>query len=253
MSRTRLIVVLGFFFASAVIAVVGFTDSALTEWRPFPPVPAVIGIIIALTGRRRPQRPPFAVGDWKGANPSVLHTLGVNHGFFPDDLEANRRGLLHPIQQAEGIALGKSDVRFGGVVLGLGQLALLAGLATAFFPRALKDVDFTPAMPQKLGVALFVGLFLGGLVGAVPLMLGFIAFRHGRRVVAAHERGTVVSVQGPLQKLVVTRSRSGSSHYFVIQNVRLAVRREAWETTHDGDYRAYYVLGQARLLSIEPI
>jgi len=253
MSRTRLAVVLLFFAASALMGLIGATDRALTELLPFSPAPAVVAVVVMLGGRRPAPQPQHAVGDWKGANPSALHTLAAHHRFTPEQLEANRAGRLHPKQQEEGIALGKTDVKFGGVMLGIGQLALLAGLALPFFPRALKDVDFTPAWPEKLGVALFVGLFLGGLVGSVPLALGFVSFRHGRRVVQAHERGTVASVQGPLQKLVVTRSRTGSSYFFVIQNVRLAVSRGAWEATHDGDYHAYYVPGPFRLLSIEPV
>ncbi len=253
MSRKRLVVVLVFLAGAAITGVLGFTDSSKTELKPVAPVPAVIAAIIALTGKRPRPKATFAVADWKGPNPSALYTLGTNHGFTPEQLDANRAGKLHPDQQEDGVARGKTGVRAGAVLLGIGAVALLLGLSTAFFPRALKDVDFTFHVPERLGPALLVGLFLGGLVGVLPLMFGFIAFGEGRRLLAAYRRGTVAAVEGELQKLVVTRSRSGTSHYYVIQNVRLAVSEKAWEAMHGGRYRAYYVPGgMAGLLSLEP-
>lgn len=256
MSRTRLVVIVLFLGGAAITAFLGFTDSALTELRVAWPPPLVIGLIALLTAKRVAPKPVYSPADWKGADPALLHTLGTLHGFTPAQLEANRAGRLHPEQQAQGIAAGRSDVRFGGVLLGVGQVLLLAGLAVPFFPRALKDVDFTFAWPEKLGVALFVGLFLGGLVGCLPLLFGLVAVRHGLRWASVHRRGTVEAAVGRVELLEVRRSRSGSTYYFVIGNVRLAVSRDAWQAMEKrggGQYRAYYVNGAFRLLGLEPV
>lgn len=197
------------------------------------------------------RKPTFSEADWKGNGP-VLHALGVAHGFTPAELEANRGGQLHPDQLARGLSLGRTDVRFGTVLLTIGLVLLVAGLAVPWFPRALKDLDFHFAVPPKLGVALFVGLFLGGLLGSVPLVLGFAALKHGRRVIGFHLPGRVEAAVGTLEKLVVRRSRSGDACFYVIGNLRLAVDRKAWDGIKGGRYRVHYVNGVFRVLSLEP-
>ena len=252
MSRARLVVVVLFLGGAAATAFLAFTDSALTELRVVWPGPLVVGLIALVTARKAPARAPVAVSDWKGADPAALHALGLSHRFTPAQLEENRVGRLHPEQQSEGVAAGTVDVRFGGVMLTLGQLLLLAGLALPFFPRALKDFDFHFAWPEKLGVALFVGAFIGGVLGSVPLTLGLVAFRHGRRVIAAYRQGRVESVTGALQKLEVRRRRSGSSLFYVVGELRLSVGSAAWHAMKGGQFRVYYVPGVLRVLSLEP-
>ncbi|MBL8956267.1 MAG: hypothetical protein JNK82_36175 [Myxococcaceae bacterium] len=240
MTSRRKVVALVFFFAAALLGFIGFTNPRLSELRPVGPIVAVIAALIALTGRPPPKPKTFAPG------------LGAAHGFSVEDLEANRAGRLTPEQQAYGIALGTTDVRFGSVMLGIGALAELLGLLSAFFPDALKHQDFTFVMPEKLGSALFVGMFLGHIFGGLPLVLGYVVRKQGVRMRDAHRAGTCEAVEGPLEKLVVRGRRTGNTWFYVIANVRLQTNHAAWEKMSGGRYRAYHVPGTFRLLSIEP-
>lgn len=173
--------------------------------------------------------------------------------FTAEHLAANRAGRLHPDQQKAGSSLGRSDVRFGTVMLVIGVLLVDAALALQFFPRALKDADFTFHFPEKLGVALFVGMFLGGILGGLPLVLGGAALAHGRRVMKAHEPGTCAVVEGPLQ-LLERRRKGVSSYFFIVGNQQLRADRKLWESMRGGTrVRAYYVPGVFNVLSVETV
>ena len=71
-----------------------------------------------------------------------LEHLGREHGFTLEELEANRRGALHPRQSAKGLRKGRIAV----VVLALlGFLALGGGLVGAgLFREALIAADQCP-------------------------------------------------------------------------------------------------------------
>jgi hypothetical protein len=159
---------------------------------------------------------------------------------------------LHPAQLAKGRRRGAVDVRFGKVLLGVSAVAFIAGQALPFFPEAIKNADFTPAMPKSLAVGVFVGLFVWFLLGLLPLMFGWGALKHGRGVVAAYEAGKAAVVEGPLRKLEVRRRRSGSSYYYLVGDLQLWVVNGGWNTVqHEGKYRVYYVPGRFEVLSLE--
>lgn len=188
---------------------------------------------------------------WPANQPALL-ALGTMHGFTLDHLAANRAGRLHPEQIAAGVKAGRGDVRFGVVMFVIGALLFFAGLATAVFPRAVKDLDFRFAMPTTMN-PVFVGMFLGLLVGAVPCLLGVLASRHGRGVVAAYGRGKAAVVIGPLQRLRIGSRHGSGCCYYVVGNLRLAVARSAWRTMPDGGvYRVHYEPDTLRVLSLEP-
>ena len=253
MTRTRLVVVVTCLCAAAAMAYLGLTDGKLTELQYAWPAPLVVGLLALVTAPRPPEATPFSPADWSGAHAAQLHALATLHGFTPAHLEANRAGQLHPQQQAAGLQQGRSDARIGWVLLTIGAVLAAAGFALPFFPRALQDQDFHFAWPAKPGVAVFIGAFLAGVLGCLPLLFGFVSWREGRRIEAGYLTGRVSVAEGVLEKLVIRRRRGATSWHFVVNGVRLEVPRSAWEQTKvDGPVRVYFAHGHGRLLGIEP-
>ncbi len=181
----------------------------------------------------------------------VLHELGILHGFTRSHLDANRAGLLHPEQIAAGVRFGMGDVRFGRAMFALAAMLILIVCVFPAFPNAIRDLDFHFEMPAQIS-RVTVGMFLGGLAGSIPLVLGYFAWREGRRVVAAYQRGRVEMVVGPVLPVVVRRPSRTNEHYRV-GNLRLRVARKAWGTMKGGQvYRVYYVRGPFVVMSLEP-
>jgi hypothetical protein len=254
MTTKRLIVIAVLAIAAAGMTLLGATDRKLTELLYVSWIPAVLAAIAFFTAGPKPPEPEPGV--WKGeggAGVQALQQLGSSHAFTAAHLEANRAGRIHADQIHRGVARGMIDVRFGTGMLVLGAILIGVGLATAVFPNAIKNQDFTFELPKKPAAALMVGAFLGGLAGVLPLALGFVARKHGLQVVRLHRLGQAAVAVGPLKKLERRSRRGGSTYYYVIGNLRLWVVSGGWKTMTGGPpYRVYYVPGRFEVLSIEP-
>ncbi len=251
MSTLRLSVMFVLFMLGAAMAGLGATNPRLTELLYVFWIPEVLGVLVLITAPKRTRRTEFSQGAWKG-NQEALHALGLSHGFTPEELEANRGGRLHAEQIAVGVAKGNTDITFGKTLLAIGAVLFVAGMLVPFFPRALKDFDFTFQVPVK-PAGYFVGVFLGGLLGALPLMFGAMALRFGRRVVQIFEAGKVLAVAGPLKPLKITKRRGGTVHYYVVNQLSLRAPREGFDAMKGGGpYRVYYVPERLEVVSLEP-
>lgn len=259
MTTGRLVFVCLFLAVAGVMTAVGIEDGKLTELLYVSWIPGLIGLIALATAKKVEPAPVINPADWRSkegtgaAGQQALHALGTAHRFTPAHLEANRAGTLHPEQIASGIRRGKIDINAGTFGLALGVALFLAGVATSVFPEAIKHQDFTFSVPKK-AAAVYVGIFLGGLAGTLPLLFGFVAFRHGRNVKRAYEAGKAASIEGPLKLLEVRRSRGGgSSYYYVMNNQRLWLVNGGWKAVTPGaQYKVHFVPNRFEVLSLEP-
>ena len=192
----------------------------------------------------------------RGVSRQAVQQIAAAHGFTLEELEANRAGRIHARQVEAGARRGRVDVRFGWIMLVLALALLIAGAALAFFPRALKDLDFTFALPDKRGTVVATTL-MGLTLAMLPFAFGVLALRHGRKVVAAYAAGRAERIEGPLQKGIVRGRRLPARPFYSIGQTSLwPMNNRGFEMLAVGAvHRAYYINVARRneLLSIEPL
>jgi hypothetical protein len=174
-----------------------------------------------------------------------LEQLGRQHGFTLDELEANRRGALHPGQLARGVRKGMVSI----VVLAtLGLLALGTGLvgAYAFYEGLGPDpsrVDVNAAYAIA-GAGVFLGLVFF-------VCAGISVARRGARK-AAFATGRIEVLEGALDKMHIIGGGTPSEYSFRVAGRSFPTLPAVWELlTQGANYRLYCVADQ--LLSFEPV
>ena len=172
-----------------------------------------------------------------------LEQLGRQHGFTLDELEANRRGALHPGQLARGLRKGLVSI----VVLAtLGLLALGSGLvgAYAFYEELGPDpsrVDVNAAYAIA-GAGVFLGLVFFVCAGIS------VARRRARK--AAFVAGRIEVLEGALDKIRI--GGTAGAFHFRVGGRSFSTSPTLWELlTQGANYRLYCVADQ--LLSFEPV
>jgi hypothetical protein len=142
----------------------------------------------------------------------------------PEDLEANRRGLL---SQRQARYLVQSGVRnlLGALVIGLALAAILYGVAS----KPLAPIQW---------------ILAAALAGAA-LTVGYVDYRR-TRLAAADPR--VESLTGPAR--VQMRGREG--WYLVIARRAYKLPVRPWNVKNDAAYRVYIAPKANRVVFLEP-
>jgi hypothetical protein len=142
----------------------------------------------------------------------------------PEDLEANRRGML---SQRQVRYLVQSGVRnlLGSLVIGLALAAILYGVAS----KPLAPIQW----------------ILAAALAAAALTVGYIDY-HRTRLAAADPR--VECLAGPAR--VQMRSRAG--WYLVIAGRSFKLPVRFWDLKNDERYRAYIAPKANRIVLLEP-
>lgn len=174
-----------------------------------------------------------------------LEQLGRAFGFTLEQLHANQRGELHPLQRTWGMRRGLLSI----VLLGAFAAAALAGglIAAQAFADSLGSL---PSQSDLNAVHLirWAGCLLafGFLAGAA------LAFARRRRRRAAFAAGRIDVLQGPLDKCHIS-GRGVPDRYIVrVGDRALDVYRAQWTLlTQGATYRLHFVADQ--LLSLAPV
>jgi hypothetical protein len=169
------------------------------------------------------------------AYPELTQALAAALGFRPEDLDANRSGRLARRQRLTLLLV----------------YAAYAGL-TVVFPLGL--LTWLLAQPGPAGSELWIVF----LCVALPLLaLGGLSLWNARRLLRDVLGGVVAQQVGQARKGVVTRTLRGRSdtRYSVQFETRVfEIPRAAFEALQAGRvYRAYYLPGSGRLVSVEAI
>jgi hypothetical protein len=174
-----------------------------------------------------------------------LEQLGRHHGFTLDELEANRRGALHPAQFARGLRKGLVSII---VLATLGLLALGTGMAGAYaFYRDLGPDPSRVDVNAAYAIA-GAGVFLG-LVFFV--CAGISVARRGARK-AAFLAGRIEVLEGALDKTRIIGGGGPGEFRFRVAGRSFPTGPAVWELlTQGAKYRLYCIADQ--LLSFEPV
>jgi hypothetical protein len=142
----------------------------------------------------------------------------------PEDLEANRRGML---SQRQARYLVESGVRnlLGSLVIGLALVAILYAVAS----KPLAPIQW----------------ILAAALAAAALTVGYIDY-HRTRLAAVDAR--VECLRGPIR--VQMRGRAG--WYLVIAGHSFKLPVRFWDVKNDDPYRAYIAPKANRIASLEP-
>ena len=142
----------------------------------------------------------------------------------PEDLEANRRGML---SQRQARYLVQSGVRnlLGSLVIGLALAAILYAVAS----KPLAPIQW----------------LLAAALAAAALTVGYIDY-HRTRLAAVDPR--VECLSGPAR--VQMRGRAG--WYLVIAGHSFKLPMHVWDLKNDDPYRAYIAPKAKRIVSLEP-
>ena len=172
-----------------------------------------------------------------------LEQLGRQYGFTLDELEANRRGALHPEQLARGLRKGLVSI----VVLAtLGLLALGIGLVGAhtFYEGLGPD-------PSRVDVnAAYAIAGAGVSLGLVLLVCAGISVARRRARKAAFAVGRIEVLEGALDKIRI--GGTTRAFHFRVGGRSFSTLSTVWELlTQGANYRLYCVADQ--LLSFEPV
>jgi hypothetical protein len=142
----------------------------------------------------------------------------------PEDLEANRRGML---SQRQARYLVESGVRnlLGSLVIGLALAAILYAVAS----KPLAPIQW----------------ILAAALAAAALTVGYIDY-HRTRLAAVDAR--VECLRGPIRAQM--RGRAG--WYLVIAGRSFKLPVRFWDVKNDDPYRAYIAPKANRIVSLEP-
>jgi hypothetical protein len=151
-------------------------------------------------------------------------------GFDEDDLEPNRAGRLSDRQTAKlKRERGNDSFSFVAWLVAALVLMLIAALTTSTI------VDLVS--------------------GAVALVMGFTALKHGIATVQTQRslrRGTVDAAEGRIRLDMKTRRQSNPTFYLYTEDRRFTVRKLLFLTLKSGDpYRIYYLPTSKRIISAE--
>lgn len=175
-----------------------------------------------------------------------LEALGRAHGFTREQLEANRRGELHPSQRGRGLRRGRVAVVAWAMLC---VLALAGGLGGALrFRQSLGD----PPSSSDANAVVLIAL-AGALLALGCLAAAVSAWRRRRRRRAAFLAGRLQVVEGPMDAIrIVGRGGMPGRHLFRVGGHHVDVRAPLWALlTQGATYRLYLVDGE--LLSFEPV
>lgn len=155
-----------------------------------------------------------------GHREELLHRFHLG----PEDLEANRRGML---SQRQARSLVQSGVRnlLGSLIIGLALAAILYGVAS----KPLAPIQW----------------ILAATLAAVALTVGAIDYQRTRRA-AADPR--VECLRGSVR--VHMRGRAG--WYLVIAGRSFTPPVHFWDVKNDAPYCAYIASKAKRIVALEP-
>jgi len=177
---------------------------------------------------------------------AYLEDLGRLHGFKLDELEANRRGALHPRQLARGLRKGRVAVT---VVTTLGILAAGAGLVGGY-------AFYDGLGPDPSSVDVNAAYAIGGagvLLGLVFFISAFVSVVRKRARRAAFAAGRIEVLEGPMNKIHIRGRGTASQLIFRVGGRSFPTSsQKLWDLlTQGANYRLYCVADQ--LLSFEPV
>ncbi|HEY3517671.1 MAG TPA: hypothetical protein VGL98_11545 [Gammaproteobacteria bacterium] len=175
-----------------------------------------------------------------------LEELGRRHGFTLDELEANRRGGLHPKQRARGLHKGRVAVI---VLTTLAILAAACGLVGGYL-----FYDGLGAEPSRVDVnAAYAIGGVGVLIGLVFFICAAVSAVRKRARKAAFAAGRIDVLEGPMNKIHIRGRGTASQLLFRVGGRSFPTSsRKLWDLlTQGANYRLYCVADQ--LLSFEPV
>jgi hypothetical protein len=160
--------------------------------------------------------------------------LAVLHGFTAEELEANRRGVLHP-HQADVVR--KVAQRGCGCSVALAALSMVVCI--------LLGVN----TPKNL-IPSFFGL---GILGGLALLWAWSSWRSLEQT----REGVVSSIDSAIEKSIETIGRPPRRVYvYRVSNKKVFfhVPYAAWQALPtQATYRIYYLPGHSHLLSLESL
>jgi hypothetical protein len=142
----------------------------------------------------------------------------------PEDLEANRRGVLSQRQARYLVRRGVRSL-LGALIIGLALAAVLYAVAS----KPLAPVQW----------------ILAAALAAAALTVGYIDYRRAR-LAALDSR--VECLTGPAR--IQMRGRAG--WYFIIAGRSFKLPVQFWNVKNDAPYRAYIAPKSNRIVALEP-
>lgn len=172
-----------------------------------------------------------------------LDQLGAAHGFTKEELDANRRGAIHPAQLARAQRGAVSGPVFWVLLV---VVTLASGLGGAY---AFVDGSSSPLSRVDRN-ALIAILGATAITALVFSAVGFSSVRRAARRREAFRAGSVTVVEGLVAKGGVRGS--ASTFWLDLGGKRFFVSRRTWElVTHGATYRGYLIAGQ--MVTFEPL
>ena len=150
--------------------------------------------------------------------------------FDEDDLDANQAGQLSR-RQLNHLKAGRNSARYGGALLGLIGLMVLAIL-----------------LPASVGSGFSASLIVPLVVGAI-MAAGLVALSiRARRMSADLRENRVAESEGRVE-LQMKTGQNAASYYVTVDKRRFTIKQKAFLAFKNGDpYRIYYAPHSKRIL-----